>query len=280
MSRIFICIIILLISCNKDNRTQNFNELEKNNESSDNPIYIIPNKIMYVNSKKGLQVRSMPNINSERIGLLDYLSEVNIIREDHNVININNIEGKWVYINRPIEGWIFNGYLSLEPLYLEQQLLRMDVELTVKDNMDYIISFFEDYFNFKELRSAKNIEEFLIIFGITDDNRNITNQVFEAPMLWGGVTINEHIIEYGPYRLIVYNESLLMSLEIEINEDNFIDLFPHKTLDEYLADGNFGNNVWEREDGFKFLYRNEYEGWYLMFKNNILYKISFYQYVT
>jgi hypothetical protein len=69
-------------------------------------------KIMFVNSPEGLRVRNIPNLNGERIGLLNDLTEVKISREDENLLIIDDIEGKWVYIiTDDIEGWVFNGYL-------------------------------------------------------------------------------------------------------------------------------------------------------------------------
>jgi len=70
-------------------------------------------KIMYVNSQEGLRVRNLPSTSGERIGVIKFLDEVRIIREDNNNININGIDGKWVFIKgNNIEGWVFNGYLS------------------------------------------------------------------------------------------------------------------------------------------------------------------------
>ncbi|MDR0289754.1 MAG: SH3 domain-containing protein, partial [Treponema sp.] len=75
------------------------------------------NKIMYVNSPEGLRVRNLPSINGDRIGLLDYLTEVKIKKEDNDIVSIEGIEGKWVNIITPIEGWIFNGFLENEEQY-------------------------------------------------------------------------------------------------------------------------------------------------------------------
>jgi hypothetical protein len=68
--------------------------------------------IMLVNATLGLRVRNSPSLNSDRIGLLNYLTEVRIIEEDSNIVNIDGIEGKWVLVHtNNIEGWIFDGYL-------------------------------------------------------------------------------------------------------------------------------------------------------------------------
>jgi hypothetical protein len=76
------------------------------------------NKKMYVNSFEGLHVYNLPNINGESVGLLNFLTEVYAIREDNNIVNINGVDGRWVYINiEGIEGWVFNDYLDDEWQY-------------------------------------------------------------------------------------------------------------------------------------------------------------------
>jgi hypothetical protein len=70
------------------------------------------NYIMYVNATDGLRVRNSPSSNGEQIGLLKYLTKVNITNEDNNTVNIGGVDGKWAYITEPIEGWIFNVFLE------------------------------------------------------------------------------------------------------------------------------------------------------------------------
>ena len=116
MKKIIIFIVfIILMSCNKNEKSQD-NNIVYNTviENIDNENFIYLNKKMYVNATSGLRVRNIPSMEGERIGLLDNYTEVNIIMEDNNIVIINNTEGKWVYINRPIEGWVFNGYLINE----------------------------------------------------------------------------------------------------------------------------------------------------------------------
>ena len=74
--------------------------------------------LMYVNALEGLRVRTSPNINGQRIGLLRHLTEVTVIREDSAFITLDNIRGKWVFVRtfyddleNKVEGWVFNGYL-------------------------------------------------------------------------------------------------------------------------------------------------------------------------
>jgi hypothetical protein len=69
-------------------------------------------KVMYVNATEGLRVINSPSSDGEKIGLLDYLTEVRVTKEDNNTVNIGGIDGKWVYITEPIEGWVFGGFLE------------------------------------------------------------------------------------------------------------------------------------------------------------------------
>jgi hypothetical protein len=100
---------------------------------------------MYVNSSEGLRVRNSPNLNGEKIGLLEFFTAVKIIREDNNSVNIDGINGKWVYIKTPIEGWVFDGYLS-EVLPLEipfilgvwENVENSDIQYYFLENNTYI----------------------------------------------------------------------------------------------------------------------------------------------
>jgi hypothetical protein len=126
---IFAYIVILITACNKSNK-QAIDEIPDDNNvyvsvdeiiddenieiSAEMDIQKYFDKTMYVNSPEGLRVRNLPSIDGERIGLLDFLAEVKIITEDNISVTIDGIEGKWVKIITPIEGWVFSGYLDDE----------------------------------------------------------------------------------------------------------------------------------------------------------------------
>jgi len=67
---------------------------------------------MYVNAPDGLRVRNAPSADGEKIGLLEDFEMVRISKKDDKTVNIGGIDGKWVYIINPIEGWIFDGFLE------------------------------------------------------------------------------------------------------------------------------------------------------------------------
>jgi len=276
---------IFLSNCSRENNLEP--AAERNNEAetvAGNVSVQESNKIMYVNAPAGLRVRNSPNINAEMIGVLDNLTEVLVLREDENNLTIDGIDGRWAFIETGyIQGWVFGGFLNFEPRSSEPINLTRNIEIATIHSMDDLVRFFEEYFNFRELRSANSIEEFITIFGALSENKRISRRTFDDPHLWGGVTVVETVIVDGPYRLEVYGVSLLMSLRIELNEDNFMHLFPYKTLEEFLSDGNFGNNTWtwtEGEEEFISLYRWDDEGWRLVFKNGSLHRIAFFQFIT
>jgi len=105
---------VLLCSCFKDNKNENTNIVMGQTDTSAGS-----GKKMYVNASAGLRVRSLPSTDGERIGALEHLTEVNVVREDASIVTIGDVEGKWVYINTPLEGWVFSGYLvnSMDQYY-------------------------------------------------------------------------------------------------------------------------------------------------------------------
>ncbi|MCL2601488.1 MAG: SH3 domain-containing protein [Treponema sp.] len=271
-------LVMFLSSCSKENNVESASRSERNNKTEAATENLPEQELKitkYVKAPAGLRVRNSPDINAERIGVLDDLTEVLVLKKDGNNLTIDGISGKWTLIETyDIQGWVFGGFLSLMPLRVKDN---------AKSNLDDMITFFENYFNFRELRGANSIEEFITIFGALSENKKISSRTFDAPYLWGGTTIDETVIVDAPYKLVVYGKSLLMSLRIELSEDNFMDLFPYRTLEEYLSDGNFGNNTWtwtEGEDEFISLYRWDEEGWRLEFKNGLLHRIAFYQFIT
>jgi hypothetical protein len=74
-------------------------------------------EIMYVNSPEGLRVRDNPNLDGEKLFVLEKNHEVTTLKKDENNIIIDGIIGNWVYIKSNIngsQGWVFDGYLSKE----------------------------------------------------------------------------------------------------------------------------------------------------------------------
>jgi len=105
---------------------------------------------MYVNASAGLRVRKSPNLNGDRIGVLDFGTEVIIIKEDHNVIYIDEVEGKWVFIESPIEGWVFSGFLGDAITLSVNGVLEHDYEAVDSGFTDWIEGYINRIRNLKE----------------------------------------------------------------------------------------------------------------------------------
>jgi len=94
---VILCLSLLMIACKK-----------KQTEY----ISYTDDKFMYVNAPDGLRVRDAPSADGEKIGLLKDFEMVRISKEEDKTVNIGGVDGKWVYIINPIEGWIFDGFLE------------------------------------------------------------------------------------------------------------------------------------------------------------------------
>jgi hypothetical protein len=76
-------------------------------------------RIMYVNAKEGLRVRSGSSINSTVIGTLQHGEFVRVLSRSNIQSTINGITNYWYNIHFSVgsdgySGWIFGGYLSTE----------------------------------------------------------------------------------------------------------------------------------------------------------------------
>jgi hypothetical protein len=120
-------IFFLLISC-RGKRLQK-NETNLNEEDNDRKQTVVEskeintiidldhNEIMYVNSPEGLRVRDKPDLDGEKLFLLEKNHSVTILKKDINNIIIDGIIGNWVYVksnSSEVQGWVFGGYLSKE----------------------------------------------------------------------------------------------------------------------------------------------------------------------
>jgi hypothetical protein len=66
---------------------------------------------IYVNSKEGLRVRSKPDINSEKIFLLNDKQAITVLNKDTKNVTIDGVDGSWYLIQaEEAKGWVFSGY--------------------------------------------------------------------------------------------------------------------------------------------------------------------------
>ena len=116
---VILCFSVLFVACNKKN------QLTETNTQKDFP------KTMYVNATEGLRVRNSPSSDGEKVGLLKHNTQVIITKEDINTVNIGGVEGKWVYITTPVEGWVFDGFLvdfeKIKEEFIDNQQEKIEV---------------------------------------------------------------------------------------------------------------------------------------------------------
>ena len=229
-------------------------------------------KTMFVNATSGLRVRNTPSLDGGRVGALDFGAKVLVTKEDDSTVNIDGVDGKWVYTSTPIAGWVFDGYLS----FYNQLLLS---QINPKCNIEEIIASIMDYFD----SSYGSLENFT---QESMENGNHLESNSSAP-LHG----NDIVVEYGSFTLQIINDTL-MRLYIELSEENFLHLFPYRTKKEYMADDNFGKisssgisptgimvagSSMKEMDSLLYYQNDDY--WKLFFIDGLLCDASYYHYI-
>jgi hypothetical protein len=283
---LYILIIVLLSGCLK----QNNNEI-KDGIQNENGIQLF-NHTRYVIATEGLRVRNSPNLDGEIIYILDSLAEVFFIYEDNNIVNIDNINGKWTFIESgDIQGWVFGGYLSLiEPLRIQN----MNTFNKTGEQLTYIINSICEYIyndlNLIVARDINSLEEFLSIMNFPKEYEIISKTPYSGQD--GGI-MYEYIIRTNLHKLTVWaNERILRygisEILIELNNDNYLDLFPYSSMEEYLTDDSFGRVLRHGIDVIVYhvtysddpvdIEQGDY--WSLEFKNGLLHSIKFVPYRT
>lgn len=103
MHKITALILVMLFavsSCKKQENT----DAQKNNGL---------NLKMYVESKKGIILRSAPDASSQALATIQDREEVLVIKYSDKKDKIGNINAPWANVKyRHLEGWVFSGYLS------------------------------------------------------------------------------------------------------------------------------------------------------------------------
>ena len=227
------------------------------------------NIIKYVNAPAGLNVRNSPDINSDRIGGLIDLTEVLAIREDGEVFTIDGIDGKWTFIEvDDIQGWVFGGFLS-------------SVLPVREDIIVHIARHILEYFNFWNLtryRDNNTLDGFLSAMNIGGEYEIVRQDTFSNIHGRNGDVIFDYFIRSGQYIIRIWYvpeipRHLLQTIEVELSGENFLNLFPYLTMNEYLNSDRFG--VIRRYGENYIDYTPSWQEWRLLFYNNELRGIRF-----
>jgi hypothetical protein len=115
-------IVFSILSCQKsNNKDTEFNILLKDDEiiqnNPDLQVLAFP-RVMYVNAKEGLRVRSEPSIDSSRVGTFFHGERIVLYEKSDILDTIDGVENYWFQVRGVIgkqwfdRAWIFGGYLS------------------------------------------------------------------------------------------------------------------------------------------------------------------------
>ncbi|MDR0321798.1 MAG: SH3 domain-containing protein [Treponema sp.] len=119
---ILVC-IILLSSCNKNNKIQDNNfvdntiveQVRVEQIQNDNEIQDFP-KLMYVTSREGFITRSRPSLSGDLRKTLSYGEMVQVFLKQNDLDTIDGVDDYWYAIGyyRSSRSWIYGRYLSEE----------------------------------------------------------------------------------------------------------------------------------------------------------------------
>jgi len=154
--------------------------------------------------------------------LANCVKKNNTITDEKSVYNINN--GLGLQIGKSIESG---------------ESLEQSIKYSIKDISDFIFNDLKlkwDYNNFEEVLSSLNIPEYY----------TLEKQRFENP--YGGINdyIDLYTIKWDQYKYLIRHSStnikiyFMNFIEIELNDNNYLQLFPYKNIEEYISDNNFG----------------------------------------
>ena len=143
-----IILVVVTASCTSNGKNRNIDEPDDSTYTDS--LLEMPGQesltiTMYVNAQEGLRVRNMPDLNGERIGVLDFGAEVLVTKEEENTVNIAGVEGRWAFVKTDtIQGWVFGAYLA-EKIPAEAQIDIEESFLTGEwafiDNRDIFFGF-------------------------------------------------------------------------------------------------------------------------------------------
>jgi hypothetical protein len=255
MYRIYlILLIVFFVSCSKNNQNSTPSRIEA---KSDNIIFEkidaetnIENtassasensfpKIMFVNSREGLRIRSEPSINGDINGLLIYGERIVIHEKSENTVDLDGIIDYWYKLNRDRNKteWVFGGYLSEKlPSDLPIIIGRWD---NVKQTRQYV-SFLPNHDYSKGRKEAG-----YYIRGSWEINGNIIRTSSLRPSddyIWAHGGDPENGIEIEPLK----DEYIQLKI---INDDNIILVFSENNINfEYSDDKTFELTLKRSED--------------------------------
>jgi hypothetical protein len=205
---------------------------------------MISANIMYVDSPDGLRVHSSPNIDSEKIFLLQNKSRVDILQTNDEKVNIDGVLGNWVLIKtNAVRGWVFGGYLVQELDNATDNWINCKTYKYIKERS------YQDYSN--NISSDTSAFEFIAKFLKNYFYPNIITKDF-------------YLSFYYPLKRYIpeYQDRLFEETQLEIQEDNVMHHIKYSSQRSYgnsyiITVGQYKNNILIREMQFTIIF---YEG--------------------
>jgi len=215
-------------------------------------------------------------------------NENNILKTNEiDIIQNNNAEAE---VEAEADG---NLEFNIKDMYHIQNF-NIDIDVNNHDNFEQLINmpiqqiwnYILENNNLKE--NYNNIEELLLALNL-HDGYNLTESIWEDAYSGGG-TVDIYTIEWNQHKLIIYNirggppKYFIGDFTIEINENNYLNIFPYNNIDEYYNDKNFGMLYSIKDNRVSYYINKMYKDSYgnvgfchLYFENGIL---KYFQYVT
>jgi len=234
-------------------------------ENTENTILV-----MYVNAPGGLSVKNIPSINGDILDLLEDRKEIIVLREEQNIVNIDGINGKWTLIeSSDIQGWVFGGYLTKAPRAQEIQELASIREIveTIFDNNPITEKTFYNMSDAAKLFNSFRIVKEWVYQSIHDPTSFTTMYTIEADHYILSIWIPRN--SDGSFRIKID--------EVFLDVTNYLFLFPHRTMEDFLADDNFGWVYETTENEIRYSDMDPSDC-VLKFENGFLYSIKMLRY--
>lgn len=172
---------------------------------------------MFVSSNSGSVLRSAPDVNSNSITTLPYMTKVHVIKQSDEQIFLSERFGKWINVKTDKnEGWLFSGFLcEFQP----DSIIKVAAEFyrTQYRNNKYF-SKYDEYINFKDnqVKIINIIDKYITLEIPVTSRTDIT--IEKGNVIWKFDPTNNKFFEV--FNIGHSNNTTLLYL----NEDNFPDL--------------------------------------------------------
>ena len=162
-------------------------------------------------------------------------------------------------------------------IFVHAAFIQAQSNNTINDIAGYI---YNDL-NIRSLEGQNNINRFIEAFNIEGSNTitktSSPNRHYKE-VLDDYYTITSDIYKIVLVTNIMMKKFIITSINIVINQENYLRLFPYQTMNEYLTDNNFGRI--RRYDQNRIIYWISDDEWVLVFRNGLLHSIIFWPHLT